>query len=242
MNSESLDKNRVKKVVFPFVLVLVALAYLTTSSIAFACNGGGGGGGGGGKNGGNGSSGLSASLRQVTQDLKDGKENFLFQSQVIKIADCKQGQLITITFPNEPSLNNVSLKAECLGNNKAIVTVPTLPDLTSPIQIQLVVKPDGSGTVTSVNTVTTQTTISGTRRAFSVFQDSTPSDWQVFSLKHSSLKISAIKKPGQKFLIRRVGTLTFLPAQFLSRKGVYHNQVLVTLPDKTLLTKSLSEL
>jgi hypothetical protein len=292
MNSGSLSKNRtqvVNKVVSSFVLALVVLAYLATSSIAFACNGGnipggnppggnipggnspggnplGGNSPGGNPLGGNSPGGnhrgkhssgtttntntttgsIAASFRQIIQDLKDGKESFIFQGQVIKIADCKQGQLINITFPNDPFLKDVSpLSAECLGSNKAIVKVPFLE---SPISLQIKVNSDGTGILSfvdnkiSTSTVAINTTVIGTRQTSFEFQDSTPSDWQLFSLKHAPLKMSAINKPGQKFLIRKVGTSTFLQAQFLSRRGVYRNQVLVTLPDHTLLTKPLSEL
>jgi hypothetical protein len=109
---------------------------------------------------------------QIVQDLKDGKERFIFRGRAIKLTDCKQGRLINITFPNDPSLKDVShlMSVKCIGNNKAIVKVdfrnPLMPNMPL-IQFQLEVNHDGAGTLTHVHAITPITppnTVSGTRR------------------------------------------------------------------------------
>ena len=251
MNSGSLDKNRtqvVKKVVCLFVLVLVALAYLMTSSIAFASNGE------------KFDTGNSSGYHAIITALEKGTEKF---SNLLKFANCEQGRLINITFPNDPGVP--SLEAECLGNNEVLVNIalpklslpklslpklslpkpslpnPPTPDLSKIQEVLLKMKNDGSGIVRLVHTLATNTMASGTGQTFPEFQGCTPSDWQLFSPMRTPLNMSAITKAGQMFLIRRVGKSTFLPAQFLGKGNVGYNQVLVTLPDQTLLTKPLSE-
>ena len=111
---------------------------------------------------------IAAGLKQITQGLKDGKERFVFQGHAIKLTDCKQGQLINVTFPNDSSLKDVShlMSVKCLGNNKAIVKVDSHNSLKSNMpstQFQLEVNPDGVGTLTPVRTITPNKTVSGTR-------------------------------------------------------------------------------
>ncbi|HWS84332.1 MAG TPA: hypothetical protein VN207_08745 [Ktedonobacteraceae bacterium] len=243
MNSGSLGKTRrraVRKVGFLVVLMLVTLVYAATPLTAFACNGNNnnnnnnGSGNGSGKQKGNG---ISASDNQAIADLKAGVnagEN-LIDSQgnpVVKFADLKQGQRFKVKFSD-----GVSLNAEFVGNGKAVVILPSGKQVIDQLQ------PDGTAIVTDINNNPAVVSVANSsKETFSMFQNSTPSSWQLFKLNGSLLDRNAIKKAGQKFEIERIGNSTLMQAVYLGNGNVGRNLVLVTIPHSKPVTLSLNEL
>jgi len=76
----------------------------------------------------------------------------------------------------------------------------------------------------------------------SLFQNSSSSDWLLFTLNNSPLKRSAIKKAGQKFKIERIGSSILMKAVYLGSGNIGQNLVLVTLLNGQLISIPLSDL
>jgi len=228
MNSGSLGKARrraVRKVVCMLVLMLVTLAYAATP--AFACDGNNNGGNNNNNGGGNNGGGVAAATDQkVLADLNVGVANvvkLIRNGQEVKLTDIKPPDIFTIEF-KDATVKNV----KCLLAGAAPVALVTLPQSKKLVEF-LPLAPAG----TNVKPVADPKSVAnGSKETFSLFLDSSPSDWQLLKLNGSPLNRNAIKKVGQTFKIRKIDNSITMRAVYLGS-----GFVLVTNPSTKQLVK-----
>lgn len=235
MNSSSLSKSRIrvaKKLVFLFVLALVALAYVATPVFACGDGGKGGGKGGGNKavaasirqqqrrnkvnnkdkgNNNNNGNGISATTKAIT-DLQNGlNETFTDSSgATVTLSSLKPGNTFKINFPD-----GVSLDATLDPSGKSATV--TLPDgTTKTVQVDVV-----NNKVILSNTPIGL--VNSDKQTINQLRRSVQSGLQLFKTDGTTpLKLSDLQRVGQKFKIKVRGNL--LNAMFLG-----NNQARVTL-------------
>jgi hypothetical protein len=200
MNSGSLGKARrgaVRKVVFILALMLVTLVYAATPLTALACDGGNNNNGGGNKPKPGG--GVAAADKQATKDLNGGSPiaRLTVNGNVVQLADIKPPDKFVITFKDGVKLNAVCVVAGSAADPQATVTLP------SGAQVAFRPKPaKGEKVVTPI--VNAQAVANGSNQAFSLFLNSSPTDWKLVKLNGSPLNRNAIKKVGQAFKIEKI--------------------------------------
>jgi hypothetical protein len=237
MNSGSLGKARrraVRKVAFMLVLMLVTLAYAVTPLTAFACDGN------------NQDKGnkppknpVAASDNQAIADLKGASKiaSLTIKGNPVQLNDIKPPDKFQIAFEDGVKLDAVCVVAGIAPNAAAIVQLPSgKKKLFQP-------KAKGDKIVTDIvaSDQIPQSVANGSKES-SLFQNSSSSDWLLFTLNNSPLKRSAIKKAGQKFKIERIGSSILLKAVYLGSGNIGQNLVLVTLLNKQLISIPLSAL
>jgi hypothetical protein len=231
MNSGSLGKARrraVRKFGFLVVLMLVTLAYAATP--AFACDGNNNGGNnnnnGGGNNKNNGGGVAAATDQKVLADLNAGVANvvkLIRNGQEVKLTDIKPPDIFTIEF-KDATVKNV----KCLAAGAAPVALVTLPQSKKLVEF-LPLAPAG----TNVKPVADPKSVAnGSKETFSLFLNSSPSDWQLLKLNGSPLNRNAIKKVGQTFKIEKIDKSIVMRAVYLGS-----GFVLVTNPSTKQLVK-----
>ncbi|HEX3641550.1 MAG TPA: hypothetical protein VHV10_09690, partial [Ktedonobacteraceae bacterium] len=231
MNSSSLSKSRIrvaKKLVFLFVLALVALAYVATP--VFACGDGGKGNdgkGGGNKavaasirqqqrrnrvnnkdkgnknnNGAGADAGISATTKAIT-DLQNGlNETFTDSSgATVTLSSLKPGNTFKINFSD-----GVSLDATLNPDGKSATV--TLPDgTTKTVQVDVV----NNKVILSNRSLVL---VNSDKQTITLLQKGAKSGLQLFKTDGTTpLKLSDLQKIGQKFKIKVKGKL--LNAVFL---------------------------
>lgn len=240
MNSGSLGKARrraVRKVVCMLVLMLVTLAYAVTPLTAFACDGNNQDNNGKGnkppKNP------VAASDNQAIADLKGASKiaSLTIKGNPVQLNDIKPPDSFQIAFEDGVKLDAVCIVAGIAPNAAAAVKLPSgKKKLFQP-------KAKGDKIVTDIvaSDQIPQAIANGSKES-SLFQNSSPSDWLLFTLNNSPLDRSAIKKAGQRFKIERIGSSILMKAIYLGSGKVGQNSVLVTLPSKQLVSIKLSSL
>jgi len=238
MNSDSPGKAKtrlVKKVVFLFVLALVALAYVATPVLAAGgCNNGGNDNGNGNGNGNVGAGGnnkkaknpVSANSKQETKEINDLKAGTKAGEKLtnpagdpIELSDLgkkiKPGDSFNISFSD-----GVKLKAVLdLGAKTATVT------LTDCTQQTCAPQPDGTAIVTPKNGASDSPAVANSDKQTitQLRKSSLSGKLQLFRTNSTTpIKLSALQRVGQKFKIKIKGN--FLNAVY---RG--NNQASVTL-------------
>lgn len=204
MNSGSLGKARrraVRKVVCMLVLMLVTLAYAATPLTALACNGGDNNNNGGGNKPKPGGGGIAAADKQAIKDLNGGSQiaSLKINGNPVQLADIKPPDKFQITFADGVKLDAVCVVAGSAADPQATVTLP------SGAQVAFRPKPNkaaGEKVVTPI--VNAQAIANGSNEAFSLFLNSSPTDWKLVKLNGSPLNRNAIKKVGQAFKIEKI--------------------------------------